>query len=98
MIGDVAVFLLMSLSLSQMFSFSEVFLPIRNFIVKIPYIRKPLLCPECCSFWMGILTSAMFNPFFDMFDAYHILSTLFCGLVTHLAACYLYKIYFKLHT
>jgi len=96
MIDSIAVFLLISLSLSQMFSFADIFSPVRNFIVKIPYIRKPLLCPECCSFWMGALASLFYNPFFGCFDRYNLIPTLLCGLITHLFAVYLYRVYYKL--
>jgi len=94
MIQAVAVFLILSLSVSLMYSFSEIFMPVRNFIAKIPYLRKPLLCPECSSFWMGVLTSLFFNPYADMFGS--IISTAFAGLTTHLFAVFLYKIYSKL--
>lgn len=83
-------FLCLSLSVSYMYSFSEIFLPVRNFIAKIPYIRRPFLCPECSSFWFGFLVSFTYNPV-KLDFSFLFLSNLFCGLVTHLFASYLYK-------
>jgi len=74
-----------------MWSFSEIFSPVRNFVAKIPYIRKPLICPECSSFWMGLLTSFFYNPLIEVVG---IPSFAFCGLATHLFACFIYKLYF----
>jgi hypothetical protein len=85
-------YLILSLSLSFMWSFSEIFAPIRNFIAKIPYIRKPFLCPQCSSFWFGIITSLLYNPLFTLFGY---ASNIFCGLSAHLVACFLYKFYLK---
>ncbi len=87
-------YIILSLSVSFMWSFSDIFAPVRNFIARIPYIRKPFLCPECSSFWMGILTSLFYNPLFNILGNY---SYPFCGLSVHLFACFLYKIYFKLN-
>ena len=84
----------MGLSVAQMWSFSKVFNPVRNLVARIPYIKVPLLCPECSSFWMGILTSFFYNPLVSCFP--WIVATAFCGLLVHLFAVYLYKIYFKL--
>ena len=97
-LADVTVYLIISLAVAQMYSYSTIFIPVRNLIARIPYIRKPLLCPECSSFWMGVFTSFFFNPFLNCFDQYNIISTAVCGLITHLFAVYLYKIYYKLQS
>jgi hypothetical protein len=76
-----------------MWSFSEIFSPVRNLVARIPYVKKPLICPECSSFWMGLLTSFFYNPLFNTLGYY---SYPFCGLAVHLFACFLYKIYFKI--
>ena len=86
-------YIILSLGVSFMWSFSEIFSPVRNLVARIPYIRKPLICPECSSFWMGVLTSLFYNPLFNLLGYY---SYPFCGLSVHLFACFLYKIYFKL--
>lgn len=88
---ELLTYTILSLSVSFMWSFSEIFSPIRNFIAKIPYIRKPFLCPECSSFWMGVFTCFFYNPLYSLLG---IVSYAFCGLVVHFFACFLYKIYF----
>ena len=90
---ELLTYILLSLGVSFMWSFSEIFAPIRNLVARIRYIRKPLICPECSSFWMGILTSLFYNPLFNTLE---FVSYPFCGLVVHLFACFLYKVYFKL--
>jgi hypothetical protein len=90
---ELLTYTILGLSVSFMWSFSEIFAPVRNFIAKIPYIRRPLICPECSSFWMGILVSLFYNP---LFLTLGIFSYPFSGLTVHLFACFLYKIYFKL--
>lgn len=90
---NLLVYILLSLSLSFIWSFADIFVPVRNFIAKIPYIRRPLLCPECSSFWVGLLVSFLYNPLLNILN---IFSYIFCGLVNHLFACFLYKIYFKI--
>jgi hypothetical protein len=73
-----------------MYSFSEIFLKVRNFIADIPYVRRPFLCPECASFWFGLAVSFLYNPI--ILDIKIIfLTNIFCGLVTHLFACCFYK-------
>lgn len=83
------LFLLMSLSIAYMWSHADVFSPMRNFIVKVPFIRRPLLCPECFSFWAGLGVSFIINPLAGI--TYHIVSNIFCGLIVHLIAATLYK-------
>ena len=73
-----------------MYSFSDIFLPIRNYISKIPYIRIPFLCPECSSFWFGLFTSFLYNPIILDYSL-PVITNLFCGLTTHLFASYIYK-------
>ena len=90
---DFFQYLVLSLSVSFMWSFSEIFSPVRNLVARIPYIRRPLICPECSSFWMGVLVSAFYNP---LFSELGFISYAFCGLSTHLIACFAYKIYFAL--
>lgn len=78
------------MSVSYMYSFSDIFLPVRNLIARIPYIRRPLLCPECSSFWFGLGVSFLYNPLVvDVNIPY--LTNIFCGLTTHIIACWLYR-------
>jgi hypothetical protein len=94
MLGDTILFLLLSVSVSQMWSFAKIFIPIRNIIAKIPFISRPLLCPECSSFWIGVAVSLFYNPLRGEFN--FIVATAFAGLLTHLVASYFFKVYFKL--
>ena len=90
MFFNLLYFICLSLSVSYMYSFSDIFLYVRNFISKIPYVRRPFLCPECASFWFGLMVSFLYNPIFlDL--KITLLSNVFCGLITHLFACFLYK-------
>lgn len=83
-------FLIISLSFSVMWSFSDIFSPFRNLISRVPYLRRALLCPECSSFWVGLMCSFfIYNPIEIKFD-FFIISNIICGLVTHLFAFLLY--------
>lgn len=93
-LSDILIFIILSVSVSQMWNFSKIFLPVRNLVARIPYIKTPLLCMECSSFWMGVFTSLFYNPFLMYFNWYIALAT--AGLVTHLVASYLFKLYIKL--
>ena len=90
---ETLTYIILGLSVSFMWSFSDIFSPVRNLIARVPYIRTPLICPECSSFWMGVLTSLFYNPLFSVLGYF---SYPFSGLIVHLFACFIYKIYFKL--
>jgi hypothetical protein len=86
---NVLYFLCISISISYVWSFSDIFRPIRNKISRFK-LSKPLICPECCSFWIGLLSSFIYNPFIININLI-IITNILCGLVTHLFACFLYK-------
>lgn len=88
-LGGILIFLLLSLSVAHMWSHAEIFTPLRNKVALIPYIRRPLICPECFSFWAGLMVSFIFNPLSTVI--YIGVSNVFCGLITHLIADILYK-------
>lgn len=90
---DVLTYLILSSSLAFMWNFAEIFIPFRNIIAKIPYIRKPLLCPECSSFWIGLFFSFFYNPLIYQLGY---LSYIMCGSITHLLTVYINLIFFKL--
>lgn len=90
MLFNLLYFVCLSLSVSYMYSFSSIFSFVRNKISYIPYIRKPLSCPECASFWFGLFTSFLYNPIHLDLDIPFI-SNILCGLVTHLFAAHLYN-------
>jgi len=56
------IYLITTLGLCYAWSDTEASRPIRNFIARIPYIRKPLLCHECSSFWISLLLTFFLNP------------------------------------
>lgn len=87
---DLLYYICLSLSFTYMWSFAEIFRPIRNFVARIPYIRRPLLCPECSSFWIGLFVSFLYNPVILDWNL-GIITNICAGLVTHLFASILYK-------
>ena len=89
-LANTIYFVCLSLSVSYMYSFSTIFKPVRNFIATIPYLRVPFLCPECSSFWFGLFVSVLYNPIYTDCKI-PFLSNIFCGLVTHLFASFVYK-------
>ncbi len=87
---DTLYYLMLSLSVAYMYSFSDVFNFIRNKIALIPFIRVPMSCPECSSFWFGLGVSFIYNPI-QLDLEVPILTNIFCGLITHLVAACLYR-------
>lgn len=83
-------FVVLSLSVSYMWSYSEIMKPLREFVAKINILNKPLLCPVCASFWFGLLTSLLYNPIILDINI-PLLTNIFCGLCTHLFACFVFK-------
>lgn len=92
---DLLYFLILSLSTSYMWSFATIFKGARKLVSKIPYVRVPILCPECCSFWVGFFVSFLYNPIVLDLN-FFLLNNIFAGLATHLFACYAYKVDFNL--
>jgi len=90
MFDKILFYLCISLSFSYMWSFSTIFAPIRKIVLKIPYINVPLLCPECSSFWFGLLISFIYDPIFQTIPIYYV-SNVICGVVTYFFASVLYK-------
>lgn len=79
------IYLITSLGICYAWSDTEVTVPIRNFVAKIPYIRKPLLCHECSSFWLSLALSFFINPLEDYSRPFisNVLSA-FCGFFINL--------------
>lgn len=86
---NIIIFLLLAISIAHMWSHANIFTSSRNFVARIPYIRRPLICPECFSFWAGLGVSFLYNPLSSILIVG--VSHIFCGLVTHLVADLLYK-------
>ena len=71
------IYLFLCLGLTYAWSDTEVSRPFRNFIAKIPYIRRPLLCHECSSFWVSLALSFFINPLQEL--TYPIISNILCS-------------------
>lgn len=56
------IYLTLCLALTYAWSDTEASIPFRNLVARIPYIRKPLLCHECSSFWISLGLSFFINP------------------------------------
>jgi hypothetical protein len=88
----ILVFALMSVGVSHLWSHADIFSPLRNWIARFTFLRKILLCPECCSFWIGLIISFMFNPLAGVLVYnVHFMSHVFSGVITYLFASFLYK-------
>jgi hypothetical protein len=79
------IYLFSSLGLCYAWSDTEASRPLRNIVARIPYIRDPLLCHECSSFWISLLLSFYINPL----DSYNIgfssnVLSAFCGFFINL--------------
>jgi len=59
------IYLFCSLALSYAWSDTEISKPLRNLVARVPYVRKPLLCHECVSFWISLGLSFLLNPLVD---------------------------------
>lgn len=79
------IYLIICLGVSYGWSDTEAAVPFRNFIAKIPYIRKPLLCHECSSFWISLGISFLINPISEMtFPLVSNFLSAFCGFFINL--------------
>lgn len=79
------VYLILSLGVCYAWSDTEAARPFRNFVAKIPYVRTPLLCHECSSFWISLFLTLFINPLNDYTYSFasNILSA-FCGFFINL--------------
>ena len=78
-------YLFLCLGVTYAWSDTEIARPFRNFIAKIPYIHKPLLCHECSSFWISLAVSFFINPF-DLltYSYFSNMFSAFCGFFINL--------------
>lgn len=81
------IYIIITVGLSSIWSLSDIFLPVRNFVAKhFPKpIRKLLLCMECSSFWIGILTSLFIFPITIPTYNYPLLNNICLGIITYLS-------------
>lgn len=59
------IYLISSLGLCYAWSDTDASRPLRNLVARIPYVRTPLLCHECSSFWISLGLSFYINPLQD---------------------------------
>jgi hypothetical protein len=82
---NLVIFLLCSLAICYAWSDTDVSVPARNLVARIPYINKPLLCHECSSFWISLGLSFLINPLES--HTYPLVSNVlsaFCGFFINL--------------
>jgi hypothetical protein len=81
------VYLLSCLGVAYAWSDTEISVPIRNLVARIPYIRNALLCHECSSFWISLGLSFLINPLKDLDQIFPFSNNLmlaFCGFFANL--------------
>lgn len=57
----VVLFAILTEGLTELLVKSEIFVPIRNILFKIPYLGKAFVCGYCSSVWMAILPASIFT-------------------------------------
>ena len=83
---ELIAYLLCCLGVTYAWTDTEVSTPFRNFVARIPYIRRPMLCHECSSFWFSLAISFILNPlvgFVEIPFASNVLDA-FCGFFVNL--------------
>ena len=79
------IFLIASLGVCYAWNDTEASRPFRNFVARIPYIRKPMLCHECSSFWISLILTLFINPLEDLtFPVCGNIISAFCGFFVNL--------------
>jgi len=85
------VFVLISTSITDIWTSSYVFSGIRNWVSRLRF-SKVLICPECFAFWVGFGLSFVFDPLVSYPGIGHYyLSHVFCGTIAFLVARILYN-------
>ncbi len=84
------VFLLISISITDLWTNSYIFSRPRNWLSRLSY-SKIMICAECFSFWVGFSLSFAFNPLIAFPGLHHFyFSHIFSGTITYLVARLLY--------
>lgn len=81
--------LIVSISLTKVWNYSDIFLPIRNWMSDYKWLRKPWLCSICMSFWMGLISSFIIGDPLHQIGVISGLSNVMCGLISHLITSFL---------
>ena len=79
------VYLICCLGVSYAWSDTDASTPFRNMVARIPYVRKPLLCHECSSFWISLFISFFFNPLEHQVFITSNIVLAFCGFFVNMA-------------
>ena len=58
---DLLFIILTAVAFHRLWNYEVVYAPMRELADKIPYLRKPLLCPACNAFWFGLVSVAMWK-------------------------------------
>jgi|688.fasta_scaffold115491_3 hypothetical protein len=85
-IVDLILYFICCLGVSYAWSDTDAAVPFRNFVSYFPYIRKPLLCHECSSFWISLGISFLINPIKNSVSPYWVSNIIlaFCGFFINL--------------
>ena len=97
-LADTVLFGILAYSLNAIWSYADIFQSVRLQIYKlIPNrsLKMPFLCPNCNSFWCGVLLSCVYNPL-EFISNYYIISMILCGTWTHLIAFFMNALYGRL--
>lgn len=91
MVSYLFVYLLITAGCSCLWSLSDIFIPVRNYVAKyVPQpFKKMLLCMECSSFWIGFTIGIFVNPVPGYisfhFNLLNIIVSAICGaIITYL--------------
>jgi hypothetical protein len=90
MLENTLIYLFISIGCSCLWSLSDIFTPIRNFVAKNlkGFFQKMLLCMECSSFWIGLFVASIFPPFnYLIIDNFYLNKLVICiigGIITYL--------------
>jgi len=89
MLETFLLYLIISVGCSALWSLSEIFTPLRNYVAKYfpTFLRKMLLCMECSSFWIGLFVSLFLFPYPYVFTGglfYYIIGSICGGISTYI--------------
>jgi hypothetical protein len=85
------IFILINLSVVDLWTCSYILSSIRNKVSRLPY-SKLLICPECAAFWLGFGLSFIFNPLIVLPGIGHYcLSNIFCGTIAFVTTRFVYS-------
>jgi polyferredoxin len=60
-IPNFLIITLSALSMHRIWNYETITEKLRKVLGKIPYVRKPLLCPACNAFWFGLAAVSLWT-------------------------------------